>query len=279
MSRRDHILRLLEIHRRSLQELEKQQALFGASTPAHISLEIEDRQAEIERLVKELALLDTAGGDAVPTGQMLQDGEQKLPQPATARATILFLAANPADTVRLRLDQEVRGIDAALRQADHRDSFELEQHWAVRAADLQGLLLRYQPEVVHFSGHGSEAGEIMLEDNTGKARPVSREGLSRLFSVLKDNIRVVVLNACYSEPQAEAIAQHVDCVIGMKDAMGDTAAASFSAAFYQALAYGRSVQTAFDLACNQVLLEGLEDENVPQLLSPHTDPAQVVLVA
>ena len=116
---------------------------------------------------------------------------------AARKVKILFLAANPSDTMRLRLDQEVRSIDQALRQAEYREAFDLEQHWAVRAADLQGLLLRTQPDIVHFSGHGSDAGELMLEDANGKASVVSQDALSTLFSLLKDNIRVVVLNACY----------------------------------------------------------------------------------
>ena len=200
---------------------------------------------------------------------------------AARKVKILFLAANPSDTTRLRLDQEVRSIDQALRQADYREAFDLEQHWAVRAADLQGLLLRTQPDIVHFSGHGSDAGELMLEDANGNASVVSQDALSTLFSLLKDNIRVVVLNACYSASQAESIARQIDCVIGMSDEMGDQAAIAFSAAFYQAIAYGRDIGTAFGLARNQVSLEGLADAdaNAPQLLASKSDPAQIVLVS
>lgn len=200
---------------------------------------------------------------------------------APRKVKILFLAANPSDTMRLRLDQEVRSIDQALRQAEYREAFDLEQHWAVRAADLQGLLLRTRPDIVHFSGHGSDAGELMLEDPNGNASVVSQDALSTLFSLLKDNIRVVVLNACYSASQAESIARQIDCVIGMSDEMGDQAAIAFSAAFYQAIAYGRDIGTAFGLARNQVSLEGLADAdaNAPQLLASKSDPAQIILVS
>lgn len=198
---------------------------------------------------------------------------------APRKVKILFLAANPSDTMRVRLDQEVRSIDQALRQAEYREAFDLEQHWAVRAADLQGLLLSIKPDVVHFSGHGSDAGELILEDSSGNARVVSQDALSTLFSLLQDNLRVVVLNACYSASQAESIASQIDCVIGMSDAMGDQAGIAFSAAFYQAIAYGRDIRTAFGLACNQVSLEGLADANVPQLLASKNDPAQIVLVS
>ena len=128
---------------------------------------------------------------------------------------ILFLAANPADRVQLKLDAEMRDIDLALQQTAFRDRFDITGHGAVRAADLQGYLLRHKPDIVHFSGHGDPSSEIVLEDSSGKSHPVSVRALSQLFSVLKDDIRCVVLNACYSEQQAKAIAEHIDCVIGM----------------------------------------------------------------
>lgn len=191
---------------------------------------------------------------------------------------ILFLAANPTDTTRLRLGEESRAIDQALRQAEFRDKFDIEQHWAVRAADLQGYLLRHQPHIVHFSGHGGPSSEIILEDNAGNSHPVSVRALSTLFSVLKDNVRCVVLNACFSEQQARAIAQHIDCVIGMSTAIGDAAAISFATAFYQALGYGRDVKTAFDLGCVQIDLANLEEQDTPQLLTVKADPSKIQFV-
>lgn len=189
---------------------------------------------------------------------------------------ILFLAANPAGTNELQLDEESRAIDQALRMAAFRDSFDIRSHWAVRYADLPELLLRYQPDIVHFSGHGSPAGEIILDEGSG-SHPVSARALGRLFAVLKDNIRCVVLNACFSQIQAEAIAEHIDCVVGMSKAISDTAAIDFAAAFYQGLGYGRSVQTAFDLACNRIDLANLAEQDTPQLLARRTNPRQVIL--
>ncbi|MCI0615023.1 NB-ARC domain-containing protein, partial [bacterium] len=191
---------------------------------------------------------------------------------------ILILAANPKDTNQLRLDQEMRGIDQALRQTDFRDKFDIKQHWAVRVVDLQGYLLRHKPDIVHFSGHGSASSEILLEDINGNSQPVSVRALSQLFSVLKDNIRCVILNACYSENQAQAIAQHIDCVIGMSKAIGDSAAISFAVAFYQALGYGRDVKTAFDLGCLQIDLESLDEQNAPKLIAINCNPQKIVFV-
>ena len=56
----------------------------------------------------------------------------------------------------------------------------------------------------------------------------------------------------------------------------DEAAISFASAFYQALAYGRSVSTAFKLGCVQIDLESLDEQDTPQLLAQRANPAQVV---
>jgi hypothetical protein len=159
----------------------------------------------------------------------------------------------------------VRAIKERLRLADLRDQFVVEQEWAVRVTDLQGYLLQHRPHIVHFSGHGSRVGEIVLEDAKGQSRPVSPGALKRTFAVLRDNVRCVILNACYTEAQAKGIAQSIDCVVGMGRAIGDESAIAFAAGFYQALGYGRSIQEAFDLGCGQIDLEGVGDEDVPKL--------------
>jgi hypothetical protein len=45
---------LIYIHRRALQKLKEQQALFGSHTPPHILIEIEDKEAQIDQLQMEL---------------------------------------------------------------------------------------------------------------------------------------------------------------------------------------------------------------------------------
>ncbi len=189
---------------------------------------------------------------------------------------ILFLAANPKDTNQLRLDEEMRAIDQAIRNAEFRDKFDIKQQWAVRVVDLQEYLLRHKPDIVHFSGHGSVSSEIILENNEGNSQPVSNRALSQLFSLLKDNVRCVILNACYSEQQGQAIAEHIDCVIGMSQAIGDKAAISFATAFYQALGYGKDVKTAFELGCVQIDLEKLDEQDTPKLLAINCNPKEIL---
>jgi AcrR family transcriptional regulator len=178
---------------------------------------------------------------------------------------ILFLASNPRTTDRIRVDQEVRTIQDRLRGAEFRDRFDLVQAWAVQHSDVSGLLLRYKPHIVHFAGHGSQEGQIILEDRNGEAKPVSPDTLTSLFRTLRDNIQCIVLNACYSDLQAKAIIKVIDCVVGMSSAIGDEAAIQFASGFYQALGYGRSIRTAFELGCSEINLADLSEEAKPKL--------------
>jgi hypothetical protein len=196
------------------------------------------------------------------------------------KVKVLFLAANPAGTQPLKLDEEIRRITAKVRSSDYRDSLELISRWAVRPDDLMQALLEVKPHVVHFSGHGSSAQELILLDDRGSPKPVSKAALASLFRTLKDNVRVVVLNACYSRPQAEALAETIDCTVGMNRPIGDEAAIVFAASFYRAVGFGRSVKEAFELGKAALLLEGIPEDQTPELMThPGVDAAKLVLIA
>jgi hypothetical protein len=128
---------------------------------------------------------------------------------------ILFLAANPEDTDPLRLGEEVRAIKERLGLAELPGQVVVEHERAVRVTELQGYLLHHQPHIVHFSVYGSQVGEIVLEDANGESRSVSPGALQRTFAVLRNHIRCVVPNACYTQIQAKGIADSIDCVVGM----------------------------------------------------------------
>jgi hypothetical protein len=195
------------------------------------------------------------------------------------RMQVLFLAANPDGTAPLHLDEEIRAITAKIRAAEYRDALDLVSVWAIRPDDLLQALNQYKPRVVQFSGHGNPAGEIVLLDTNRAPKPVSVTALRSLFATLKDNIQLVVLNACYSEIQATAITEVIDCVVGMSDAVSDEAAITFIASFYRALGFGRSVQAAFDQGKVALLLDGLWEDTTPVLRTKvGVDPAQVFLV-
>jgi len=195
------------------------------------------------------------------------------------KTRILFFASNPESTEKLSLDEEARSISRKIRETDYRDSLEFVTAWAIRPTDLLDELNLHRPTIVHFSGHGSGEEGLILSDDQGNQKLVSAGALTMLFSTLKDNIRLVVLNACYSEVQANAISEVIDCVVGMKSQIGDQAAITFAEYFYSAIGYGRSVKEAFEQGKAALMLESITEENIPVLIiKPGIDPSGVMLV-
>ena len=190
---------------------------------------------------------------------------------------ILILAANPKDTVKLRLDQEVRDIQEGLQRSKQRDQFEIEQRWAVRPRDIQRALLDVNPQILHFSGYGTSNEGLVFEDNAGNAQFVSGGALASLFSLFAQQIECVVLNGCYAPEQAAAISQHIPFVVGLSQAIANDAAIEFAVGFYDALGNGRPVDFAHQLGCSAIQLAGFDAKPAPILLQktdePHVDPS------
>jgi hypothetical protein len=179
---------------------------------------------------------------------------------------ILFLAANPADTGRLNLSEEARDLAERVRAGTHREAFEIVHCLATRPRDLLRVLQEVQPHVIHFSGHGNDDRQIVLQDEAGNSRPVEPQDLADLVGLFKNNLKLVLMSCCYGRPQAEALNWVLDFTIGMDEPISDEGAVSFSAAFYQVLASGGSIKQAFESARLLTRMEGRPVFNVSDLL-------------
>ncbi len=219
-------------------------------------------------LVFEHAIIDANGrviaGDAAQAPRIQFPDNLENNRKQSIMTKILILAANPQNTDRLRLDEEIREIEQGLQRAKLREQFEWKSVLAVRPDDLRRALLDFHPHIVHFSGHGSEQG-IKLENPQGRAQTVNTEALAGLFKLFSDEIECVVLNACYTEIQAQAIAQHIAYVAGMQGSINSHAALKFAIGFYDALGAGENVERAFAFGENAVSLEGLDGNHRPQI--------------
>ena len=189
----------------------------------------------------------------------------------TNMVSILFLAADPTDASRLRLGEEFREIQEKLKQAKLRNQFTLgPPQLSVRPSDITQALLDTQPQIVHFSGHGTPIGALCFENLVGKSHPIEPDALAALFEEFSEQVNCVVLNACYSEIQAKAIAKHIKYVIGMNQEIGDKAAIAFAIGFYQALGGGCDTEKAYRLGCAQIQLQNIpgQQQNIPCHLKP-----------
>lgn len=177
--------------------------------------------------------------------------------------SILFLTADPTNASRLRLGEEFREIQEKLQLSKQRDKFDLHQRTSIRPADISQALLDVSPQIVHFSGHGTSTGGLCVEEHNGQVHALQPDAVAALFEQFTDQVECVILNACYSGEQANAIAKHIRYVIGMNEAIGDRAAISFSIGLYQALGAGRSIEEAYKLGCVQIRLQGISEHLTP----------------
>ena len=185
---------------------------------------------------------------------------------------ILILSANPTDTTRLRVEAETKTIEQAIKTSKLASETAISSKGAVTRADLRNELLNNPPDFIHFSGHSTGERGILLEDETGKADIIPNAALKTLFKLFnKDNIiQCVLLNACYAESQAKAIAEHVPYVIGMNEAIKDSTAQTFASAFYAAIGAEKDIPFAFELASSELLSENISSSLNPVMLGTAT---------
>jgi len=197
----------------------------------------------------------------------------KPPQSPGELVKVLYLASNPVDPAnpgkrRLRVDEEFREIQRTLSQGRERDNIRLESRWAVQPSDITEAIFAVEPQFVHFAGHGNaKEGSIVVGDEDGFAHTIPVDALVEALQIVGRGIRCVVVNACSTERLAQSLAAVGLCVIGMRQPVGDQSAVRFSIGFYQAVAAGQSVETAFGAGVAQLMMTPLgDDARAPFLL-------------
>ena len=196
--------------------------------------------------------------------------------------TILILASNPRQD--LQLGYEIHALKNIIEESGNLQKFGVVIDDAISPQNIQRLFLEHKPRIVHFCGHGSGANGLVFVNSSGKEQLVSTQALSNLFKEFNDTIECVLLNACYSEVQANMIAQHINYAIGMNQAITDDAAIFFAKGFYQALGQNKQIQKCFALGKNAIELElsklsgqtrkfEVLDEEKYELIPEHLKPA------
>ena len=180
---------------------------------------------------------------------------------------ILLLTANPIGSKYLRLGEEMREIQEGLKRSKNRERYSLVTAQAVRYRDIHRAILEYEPQIIHFSGHGAGEEGLVFEDETGSAKLVDAEALAGLFKLFAQQVECVVLNACYSQYQALEIARHINYVVGMSQAIGDRAAIEFAVGFYDALGANKGYEFAYKLGCSLIHVAGIAENLTPQLIT------------
>lgn len=209
---------------------------------------MEDRRVNVSGVTGSVVSIGTAGPI---TNQVNAPAELAPPHSPGVPAvdTVLVVSADPVNLPRLRLHNEDREIREALALSGASERWMVQARGAARLRDLTRALMQSKPRVVHFSGHGNGEGGIFLEDERGHARSIPLGALKELFAEFGGPVECAVLNACFSEPQARAIAATVPYVVGTVQAVPDAAAIEYSVGFYSALGEGYGFPEAHAVGC------------------------------
>jgi Effector-associated domain 11/CHAT domain len=288
----------------------KREGMLGTISPAEKALAVAKQTKAILDILDELddeddaeavSEQDTKPATAPPTGETAPQSTTAAPSETSKyKFKLLFLGANPPGTRELRIRDEHSRIMEKLAEDKRQDEYQVLTEFYARASDWQEILIRDKPNIIHFSGHGTNQGLghasdgssesdrliqdaarkkqkqedaerlkgiVMYDESMRRAQLVSSVALEDLFSLVAEEdlgiqVKAVLLNACFSENQAVAIGKYVEYVIGTSDAVPDEAAIQFAAGFYFGMTQTMGIERAFRTGRNRALMTGLDDKNL-----------------
>ena len=173
------------------------------------------------------------------------------------------MAAAPDDKIYVNVIKEGTEIQQTLD--GQRDKFQFFHSLGITKDHFLDDLERYRPDILHFSGHGTEQSSLVFQDGD----ELSSEQLEKTFQSLPFKISVVFLNACYSKHQARSISKYVDYIIGMKKAVSDEAAIIFSSKFYKSLLKNINYKEAYSDAIAYLSYYLENESSIPKLIIAH----------
>jgi CHAT domain len=182
------------------------------------------------------------------------------------RKKILFLSSEPTDAGALSVNKEYRQIRNELEVSKLKERFLLVNRGAIRPIDFTKEIFNLEPDILHFSGHGTGKSGLCFEDDAGNAILADGESIYGILESAIGTFECVFLNACFSEKQAKAIAKKSKYVIGMNDSISDTAAIAFSCHFYQALGSGKDIEQSFNIAKAALGIYSNSEKSTPILM-------------
>lgn len=141
---------------------------------------------------------------------------------------------------------EQRGIRNALDKAKRAGLCEVVELTNTTIEDLFDVFQEYRERIAifHYGGH-AESYKLLLETPDGRHSFAKKDGLVPFFSRRK-SLRLIFLNACSTQQHAEELLKEgIPAVISTSQNINDEIAASIAIRFYQGLASGISLKSAW----------------------------------
>lgn len=226
--------------------------------------ERQSKEASAEELLKR-----DPGGEDKPIDQRLENRFQQLD-----RQVILFLSASPAARKISCGEEHTHIVEQICYQEGMKEKVEIIPMLNITSDEMSDVIRKWAPNIVHFCGHGEESdpdtpragGLLFISDDHTGTKVMDALMLGKIFASIKERnpgLEVVVLNACYSEPQAAAVSKSGIYAIGTSEKIGSPAARKFAVGFYReyfreknitaGIRYGREKGTTENIDIDQLV--------------------------
>lgn len=237
---------------------EKQGSYKSVKVPAGLTFMPDDDILELRDLLKHLDTLTT--DKLVRVAGIITEEIKPAPVPSPELPRVVrvqLLAANPAKVTQLDLTRDIRGIKEKLRKSGARQAVDIVSSWADSFDGLQQCLYSIQPRILHIRGGSREGDPLILRPpQGGEAVTVPDEVVRNLFSWLRLDVRLVILDRAMSEPQAATVREESVCTVTILSAASPEAADSYLTAFYRDIGHGEPVRAAHERAVTALRIEG-----------------------
>jgi GTPase SAR1 family protein len=189
-----------------------------------------------------------------PLAENLKDVPQKI-------EVLLLLGANPVIPnhvgSQLSIAEEFNNICEKLSQDGLNYKVNVYPRSKTNPISMNEEIWNLRPTMLHFSGHGSDQGGLCFASEDGRGlQMIEVNIIEELFEEIKKEhpqLKIVLLNACFSKAQAQAISKHGIYAIGVNKEVKSPGARAFAAGFYLEYLNRGNVLGAFKFGRAQAL--------------------------
>jgi hypothetical protein len=177
------------------------------------------------------------------------------------KTKVLVFSADAVDAGRVQLQEMWKAVETKLdwAAAQKESKIALIPALAVEPKQLLDHLIRREPQIVHFIGHG-EPTALGFQTADGKVVGISADAF--INSLAASEVKAVVITCCNSAAIAVKASAKIPFAIGTTGKITNESAIAFSFRFYSCLALGHTVKKAFNFSVLEVANSGKEDESL-----------------
>ncbi len=168
--------------------------------------------------------------------------------------TLLFIGSNYKSKEVVRTEKEYETIRNLLKTTFFGKLINFKKKFAVKRSDLEKIIEKYRPQIIHFSGHGTHyVGPIFEGDGDEYENSCidMTEELTNLLKKYKDFIELVFFNVCDSSNIAMRAAKSINFTIGANGKPYDAPAIAFTKGFYENFLNNDNLRESVEIGNNE----------------------------